>query len=284
MGLLAITQLPFFSYIHSSEDIVFYMYIVARVTGVFLTTPILGNANVPKTVRAFLVFMVAALFAMTMYDMYRGENSIYTLASIPEEGGWSLFLLAFDMLKEVAIGALIGFSFVLFLEGLAFAGQLTSFMMGFAMSRIIDPVSGASQTVLGQLFIMLGTLFILSLDLHHIFFNILGESFYLAPLGNYHLPYEMLSDVIQGSGRLWTYALQFSAIPYVILFLVTVGLGFMAKIMPEMNIFMVGFPLKIFIGYYCVIVAVGFFPQTIKHAFVEFGNLSRIMLVHIGSG
>ena len=60
---------------------------------------------------------------------------------------------------------------------------------------------------------------------------------------------------------------------YVILFLTTIGLGFMAKILPEMNIFMVGFPLKILVGFYSLILAVGYFPRILQRTLVECEHL-----------
>ena len=65
--------------------------------------------------------------------------------------------------------------------------------------------------------------------------QVLADSFTYIPLGNYNLPYEMLNDLTHGTALLWSYGLKFAAIPFVVLFLVTIGLGFMARVMPEMN-------------------------------------------------
>jgi flagellar biosynthetic protein FliR len=157
-------------------------------------------------------------------------------------------------------------------------------MMGLAISKMLDPVSGTQQTLLGQLFMILGSLIMLSLDIHHIFLNVLAESFSVLPIGTYHLPHEALHTLSHGTMRIFDYAVKLSAIPFTILTLVTIGLGFMAKIMPEMNIFMVGFPLKIFIGYYTLIMAVSLFPLILKQGFYEFENMAKILISQIAGG
>ena len=83
---------------------------------------------------------------------------------------------------------------------------------------------------------------------------------------------------------MFSYAMRFAAIPFIVLTLVTIGLGFMARVMPEMNIFMVGFPLKILIGYYTLILSIGYFPLILRRAFAEHANLTRLLLNHIGFG
>lgn len=280
---MPVNQLPFIPYIHSGEDVIFAFYIFMRVSGLFVLSPLLGNPNIPKYVRMLLIAFITALLAMTLYPDYRGENPRYILSEFTKDQPLFLFTLFVTSIKEISIGYLIGFFFSLVIESLLFAAQSTSIMMGFSISRMLDPISGTTQTLLGQLYVLCGSLIIVTLDLHHIFIRITAESFSIIPLGNYQLPPETLDSLAKGSARMWFHALHLSAIPYTVIFLVTVGLGFMAKIMPEMNIFMVGFPLKIFIGYYCLIISINFFPPLIKQSFIEFANLARIILKHLGS-
>ncbi|MFT4554659.1 MAG: flagellar biosynthetic protein FliR [Chlamydiales bacterium] len=279
-----IAGIPFIPYIHSGQDVIFFFYAFMRVTGLMLLSPLLANNNIPRQARVFLTFLIAVLIATSLYPDYRGENPKYFLPELGTEDNVFLIRLLMTSAKEFGIGYLIGFFFSSILEGLLFAAQSTSIMMGFSMARLLDPVTGTTQTLLGQLYMILASLLMVSLDLHHIFIRILAESFSIVPIGQYQLPYESLAHIVYGSSKMWHYALRFAAIPYSILFLVTVGLGFMAKIMPEMNIFMVGFPLKIFIGYYGLIICVGYFPELFVEAFYEYGQITRVILQQLGPG
>ncbi|SCA63769.1 Flagellar biosynthetic protein FliR [Chlamydiales bacterium SCGC AG-110-M15] len=274
----AMTQLPFVPYLHSAEDVVFFFYIMTRVGGLFLAAPLLSNPNIPKRVKATLVFMITVLLSMVMYEDYRGENPRYIIDKYGEDMQFYPLFIFLILVKEFAIGFMIGFCFVLLFEAILFAGQISSHMVGFSMAQLLDPVSGSSQTILAQLFALAATLIILLTELHHSFLIILMDSFTVLPIGDYHLPYASFQHVVHGSARVFHYGLNFAAIPYVILVLVTIGLGFMAKIMPEMNIFMVGFPLKILVGYYGLVMAIGYFPLLLRQAFVEYENLARILI------
>lgn len=281
---IAAGGIPFIPFIHSGQDVILFFYAFSRVTGLMLLSPLLANNNIPKKTRIFLTLLMTVLVLMPIYLDYRGENPKYILPELTSEDNIFLFRLLMTAVKEFGVGYIIGFFFSSILEGLLFAAQSTSIMMGFSMSRMLDPITGTTQTLLGQLYMVMASLLMVSLDLHHIFIRILAESFFIIPIGHYQLPYESLAHVVYGSSKMWHYALRFAAIPYSILFLVTVGLGFMAKIMPEMNIFMVGFPLKIFIGYYGLLICVGYFPDLFVQAFYEYAQICRVILVQFGDG
>jgi len=249
--MLAEVRLPF---IENSDQLIFVFYVLARVTGLFLISPLLSNRNVNATTRAVLVILITALITMVIYPDYHGENARYVLPVIPPDKGFSLLLFILYIGKEMIVGFLIGFCFLILFEALLLAGQLVGVMVGLSMAEILDPISGTTQSIVAQFFTVTISLVLLSLDFHHTFIRVLGESFSLVPVGYFQLNPELLDDFTHGSARLFHYGLQYSAIPYLVLFLVTFALGFMARVMPEMNIFMVGFPLKIFIGY-CGLIA-----------------------------
>lgn len=275
---MLIAQLPFIPYVHSGEDVVFFVYLMMRTAGLFMFSPLLSNRNVSTFVRSMLVVFITILLSITIYPDYRGDSPKYILRELNGSEEAYLSLLGITCAKELSIGYLVGFFFSILLEALLFAAQSTSIMIGFATARMIDPISGTSQALLGQLYMIMASLLVVILDLHHIFIRIVADSFDVLPIGSYQINHEALSYITKGSSRLWHYSLQYASIPYTIIFLITVGLGFMAKIMPEMNIFMVGFPLKIFVGYYSLIFAVGYFPLILKKAFIEYENLTRLVL------
>ncbi len=274
--MLAEIRLPF---IETTDQLMFVFYIMARVTGLFLIAPLLSNRNITPATKAALVVFLTALIGMVIYPDYFGENARFGLPYIPPDKGFSIVLFLIHLGKEMITGFLVGFAFVLLFEALFLAGQLVGVMVGLSMAELIDPLSGTSQSIIAQFFTITISLVVLSLDLHHHFIYVIAESFSLVPIANYQMSPELLQHVTHGSSRFFHYALQYSAIPYLVLFLVTFALGFMARVMPEMNIFMVGFPLKIFIGYYGIIASLAYFPLIFQEAFTEYLNLAHQLLV-----
>lgn len=276
-----LAQVPFIPFIHSAQDVIFVFYVFLRVTGLFFFSPFFSSKNLPPSLKVIFTAFVTALMAIPLYPSYRGANPEYSLLL----DGQAIYLLQIILysIQELFTGYLIGLLFSMINEGLMIASQLASIMMGFSMSKMIDPISGTPQALLGQLFMITGTMIVFLLDLHHMPIYVLAKSFSIIPLASAQTPIEGGDALIQGSARMWHYGLKYAAIPCVVLFLVTVGLGFMAKIMPEMNIFMIGFPIKIFIGYYSLIACIKFFPLILRQAYIEYENLSLYFLKLLGN-
>ena len=277
-----IAGLPLIPFVHTVDDLLLLFYVMARISGLFLVAPLFSNKTVNATTRMVLIVFSSVLISMTIFPNYRGPSPLLQQPVAEAAEGLSALLLAINIGKEMLIGYLIGFCFSILFEAALLAGQMIALMMGLSMAEMLDPVSGVSQSIIGQFFTITLSLMILIFDFHHIFISLVAESFTTLPLGQYQLSTELLQDITHGSSRLFHYALQYSAIPYIVLSLVTLALGFMARIMPEMNIFMVGFPLKIFIGYYSLIAAIGYFPLVFQEAFTEYLNMANRVLIHLG--
>jgi flagellar biosynthetic protein FliR len=275
-------QLPLIPFVHSPEDIFFFFLVLLRVSGLFIISPVLSHSGLKGMSKSLLTLLIAGLMTALLWNDYRGPNARLggQLFAPDAPVGVALYLLS--AIKELAVGYIIGFCFFLVIEALAIAGQIVSIVIGFSIAEMLDPVSGSNQSLISTLFVIAGTVLILSLYLHHLFLRACAESFSYIPLGAYFMPYELMEDLSKGSARILHYALQYAAVPYVILLLITVGLGFMAKVMPEMNIFMVGFPLRIFVGYYAMIFAISFFPVLLQKSFIEFNNLIELVLLRVG--
>lgn len=266
---------------HHVEYILYAFYLSARVGGLFLVSPLFANATINASTRAILTMFMSILLGMVLWPQYFGESPRYVLQELQVNEQLSVVLITFTIMKELAVGFLIGFCFNLIFEALLLAGQMVSVMIGFSIAEIIDPVSGTSQSTVAQVFTLSASLIMLALDLHHVFLWAITRSFEFLPIGQYEMNQSLLQDVTHGTSRIFTYGLRVPAVPYVILFLLTMALGFMAKVMPEMNIFMVGFPLRILVGFYGLVFALRYFPDIFQRAFREFHNLVERVIVDL---
>jgi flagellar biosynthesis protein FliR len=250
-----------------SIDFTFIFLVFMRVSGFFILSPVFSSRVLPAKVKIILSLFVSIVIAVPLYSHFE------LVTELP------VFLLA---LKELALGYLIGLVFALIFEALLIGGQAVAVFMGLNVANIIDPMSGQTTSLLSQFFVLIGIVFALAGDLHHVFFRELAYGFTILPIGSYSLSESMVQHVALGGSMMFSFSLQYIAIPYVVLFLVTIGFCFLSKAIPQMNVFMIGLPIKILIGYYTLILAVGYFPVVLQRSFLEFDKLARMILKHTG--
>ena len=280
MGLAA--GLPLIPFIHSGQDVIFFLLVMIRVTAFLLVVPIFASRNFSKLSKMGFTLFVTTLLVVSLYPSYLGEHSQYSIEGLHFAKRFSLLPIILTGIKEFLVGYLIGFIYTFIFEAILVGGQIAGTMAGFGIMSMIDPMSDTSRPLLAQLFNLTITLLILSLDFHHLFFRQIVQSFKMVPIGNYHMPFDLLQSLGQGSGRIFVYAIQCIAFPFLILFLVTMLLGLMAKVMPTMNVFIIGFPLKILVGVFSLVISIGFFPQILQMSIYEFQNLIQVVLRYIG--
>jgi flagellar biosynthetic protein FliR len=165
-----------------------------------------------------------------------------------------------DGLMEIARQILIGFTMGLVFQvasaALVVAGQAISASMGLTIANMIDPNMG-NVPVLSQFFNILGTLVFLGMGGHLIVFGLVLESFSLIPIGQEFFSQDMLGKMIHWSAMMFLGALLIALPVMMTLLFINVGLGFVARAAPSLNIFTVGFPALILTGFVILIFSMG---------------------------
>ena len=128
------------------------------------------------------------------------------------------------------------------------AGQAVSGSMGLTMANMIDPTYG-QVPVISQLFSLLGTLVFLSVGGHLIVFGMLLESFQLFPIGKSLMTQDVMGKMLTWSSMMFLAALLIALPVVVTLLFVNVGMGFVTRAAPSLNIFSVGFPAMLIAGF-----------------------------------
>lgn len=225
--------------------ITIFLLIVARLTAFFATVPFFSYRTIPSQAK----IAVPIVLAWTMY---------YTISpgvEIAFDGTYALYVL-----KEVVVGLSIGLVAYLILAAVQIAGGLIDFQMGFAIANIIDPQTGAQSPIMGQLFNVLTLLVLLSINGHHLLLDGIYYSYEYVALDQLALntgDENFAEFVMQMMTTLFAIAFQMSAPVVAALFLVTLALGIVGKTVPQMNIFVVGFPIKIVAGFIFLIIVMG---------------------------
>jgi flagellar biosynthetic protein FliR len=206
-----------------------------RVSGFVLTAPAASEAVVPGRVKIVLTLALALLLA--------------PLVEVP--AGLSIFSAAgmLAAVLELLIGVSIGMVVQLTFEALVFAGQSISLTMGLGFATLVDPQRGAQVPVLGQMFMIFGTLIYLSINGHLMLLGALAESFHSLPIGA-HVGHDFLLSVVLWGARVFDTGLLPAVIALVI---VNLALGVVTRAAPQLNLFGIGFTITLLSGFFVLL-------------------------------
>lgn len=221
-----------------------FLLVFVRVASFFITMPIFSYRTIPATHR----IGISVFLAWTIF---------YTIpATSIEIDGFYLLLI----LKECMAGLMIGFFAYMLLSAIQIAGGFIDFQMGFSIANVIDPQTGMQSPIMGQYLYTFSLLFLLAIDGHHLLLDGIYYSYQFIPLTGNFLPMgneHILTLLLHYFSKTFLIAFQMS-IPVVgSLFLVDVALGIVARTVPQMNIFVIGFPIKILVSLIMIIVMMG---------------------------
>lgn len=234
--------------------------VLFRVTGVVLVAPVLGSPAIPVMARVFL----SVLLALVFFPIVRGAAPLVESSA----GAFALAAAA-----ELGIGLLIGFAASLLFAAVQLGGHLLDQELGILQANLLDPFSDVPISVMGQFKLLLATVVYLLLNGHHLLIAALGDSFRAAPVAG------AAAQVADGMVLdLFRMAVQIAAPALVTLFLVTIALAFMARAVPEMNLFTLSFPVRLGVGLLVVAVGVGLFRAVFESGLARnMDSLGRLL-------
>ena len=199
-----------------------------------MTAPVFGATYVPPRIRLVL----AAAITLPVAPL---------LPAPPD-----LPLLSVDgvliTIEQLVIGAALGFSLQLVFDSLALGGQLIANGMGLGFGFNVDPIRGANTPVLGQLYVVLGTLVFLSLNGHLALINTLIDSFTGLPVGTTGLDGPRWMALAMWGGKLFSGALSVALPGVTALLVINLTFGMMSRAAPALNLFAVGLPVTLVFG------------------------------------
>ncbi len=231
---------------YTAQQIETFLLILLRVSGILIVAPIFGHNAVPRQIKiAFSLFLSLILVPMvnTVGINFPGE----------------IIPLGLFLVKEIVAGFLIGFVFLLIFIGIQMGGSFVGLQMGFGMVNMIDPQSQEQIPVIGELMFLLAMLFFLAIDGHHIIIGSIFQSFKVIPPGSITFSPSAAEKIIRMTAMAFVIALKIAAPLMVTLFLTDIALGIIARTIPQMNVFIVGFPLKIGVGFLMLVFSLPLF-------------------------
>jgi flagellar biosynthetic protein FliR len=223
------------------EEIQNLLLIFTRVTGIFLTAPVLNSARVPLHMKIGLSVTVAMILGPI----------VKMTAAIPIQ----TLPFAALVLKEAVVGLSIGFVANLVFTAVQMAGELADMQSGFAFAGMVDPNTGQRTSIIGQFQIMMAWLIFLGVDGHHVLLSGLTDSFRVMPPGSISVNAEVVSGIMGLTSRIFVIALQIGAPIMGAVLLGDLAIGLLSRTVPQMNIFVIGFPVKMLLGLVVLLLA-----------------------------
>tara|TARA_B100001123_G_C15345850_1_gene1037116 strand:+ start:22302 stop:23099 length:798 start_codon:yes stop_codon:yes gene_type:complete len=223
-----------------------YMLVFTRLSAMLITLPIFSYPMISGRIRIMFGFVLTLII-----------GSIVNIEAIPPIT--NLWILAGLMVKEVIIGMIIGFGGRLIFEGFSIAGGIVGLQMGMGIVNVMDPTSREQTPIITQFWLPMMILFLFLVDGHHFLIETLFGNFQLIPLGMGELSHQAGESVVRGGTKIYEIGIRFAAPSMAFLFLIDAGVGFMARTMPQLNVFFITLPLKIFSGLVILIVSINIF-------------------------
>ena len=249
----------------SPEQFKSFVLILIRISIVLFMFPILGSGIWPNLLKAGAALMIS----IVLFPVVQPDPALFPETTL---GGAGLIV------SEFVLGLIIGLAVRLFLSAVQLAGQLVGFQMGFAIANVLDPDSGNQGPILAQMGYWVASLVFILLDGHHILLSTLADSFAVVKVGSLGFSDGLFHKMLEISGDMFTIAVKLGAPAIAALLMTSAAFGILAKVVPQMNILIAAFPVKIVVGLFFFGVCLEALLYFVRHYVAGFeGTLKTIM-------
>jgi flagellar biosynthetic protein FliR len=243
--------------------------IMIRIGPLVFLTPVFSYSTVPNQIKALFAFMLALILLPVVP---------VTAESLPNTATGLVIFIG----SEFLFGAVLAFFASFIFAATEVAGQMVSISMGMGMAGALDPQFGTQVSLVGYVWNILAILIFLSLDGHHIFFKILGDSYNWLHPGTIHITDATYRGILKGISHMFVLAVQIMAPVAAALFFSHVAMGIIAKTVPQIPVMIVAMPMNIAIGFIFMLLSLGYLlPLFIKN-FDMLGKSLRQLAVGMG--
>ena len=245
-----------------------FTLVFLRITALLVMIPVFGDRTVPARVKAGL----GLILAVVIFPFLKTDG-------LPPFSS-NFISMIIGMTGEVLIGIIIGFAARCIFAGVQSAGELIGFQMGFSMASVLDPLSNTQISALSEFQYLIAMLIFLVVDGHHIFLNAIVESYRSIPPLGFSFSASLMQTLFNYTRDVLVIAVKISAPIVAVMIFVNVGLGIIARTVPQINVFIVGFPLQIAVGFFFLGVSIPLFINWLSTVFQQLpADIRQLMLL-----
>ena len=238
---------------YDASHLLAFILVLIRVGGIISTAPVFGSSNTPPQMKVVISFMLA----MILYPF------IPSITVFPNRPDHYIVLIASELLIGMVLGIIARFLF----GAVEFAGTVIGFQMGLGMANVFDPQSQEQISLVGRFESTTATLIFLAMDGHLIVLQALVRSYSVLPPGGSSINRPLIEKLTELSASIFVIGLQIGAPLIVALFLANAVVGLLARSVPQIQVFVVGFPLTLMLGFLFMLFGMPFFAQAVHQMF-----------------
>jgi flagellar biosynthetic protein FliR len=233
-----------------------FLLVMVRISGFVVAAPVLGSRNFPIVAKVCFTALVAAILTPSIQSL--GQ----TLPSEPAA-------LAVLGLGELTIGLMLGFVMTLVFAAIQVGGQIMDMQSGFSMINVFNPAMETQVPVFGFFLFILAILFLLVTNGHHVMIRALVSTFDQIPLGGFVLRPELFWEISRWGRVMFYDGLLIAAPVAAALFVAYLAMGLIGRLVPQVQLFVVGFPLTIAVGLFVMAMSVQMYLMTLEGMFQD---------------
>ena len=243
--------------IFNEAYIIGFLLLFFRFAALFIAAPLFSHQAIPMSIKTAMAFIFTIVFYSSMPPLAIHIDMATVVLAI---------------LSEFLFGLSIGIVLLLAYNVITFAGGQISFMMGFSMASAIDPQSGISMPIISQFLSLLGLMILFALDLHHWLLLFIDSSLQSIPLGGFVMKKELFAYTMHAATNMFLVGFLIAFPITALAWLQDVIFGMLMKTMPQFNILVIGFPIKIAISFAVLIATLGTIMFLLKGQMLEAFN------------
>ena len=237
-------------------EILRFIIVLTRLGGIMVSAPFFSGGSIPIPIR--ILFSCAAAFVLA---------PSLPLGNLP--AALSLGSMVGMLLLEIAFGLVLGFVANCIFAGLQLAGQIISFQMGFSVVNLIDPQTQVNMPVFSFFNNYVGLLLFLLVNGHHWFLMAVHESFAVLPAGGFVLSGVLVEKIIDMTAAIFVIGVKIAGPIIIITIIVDIVIGIIGRTAPQINLLVVGMPLKLLVGFACLSFTFYFMPRYLENLFLS---------------
>lgn len=248
----------------TTANLEYFMLILVRISAFVFIAPFFSMTNTPVRVKTGLsIFIAFLLYQVVDINTVQYDTEIEYAILIG---------------KEFMVGLLLGYFANICTVILNFSGQIIDMEIGFSMVNLLDPVSKVQTSVTGNFYSYLVMLMLIITNMHHYILTALVDTYTIIPVGELTIRPQMYLVMLQFMVDYFIIGFRIVLPIFASSMLISIVLGILAKIAPQMNMFVIGLQLKVAVGLIILFLVVGLIPNVSEFIFDEMDKMMRLII------
>jgi flagellar biosynthetic protein FliR len=222
----------------SEQQVAGFMLVLARIAPLFILAPLFSSKMLPARARTIVALGIAL-----------GMAPIALHAGVTQQIPMDAFGLAGLMVKEFLVGAAFSFVLAAMFAAVTAAGSLLDTMIGFSFGSLVDPLTGTQSSVIQQLYSMVGVAVFIAINGDAWVLQGLARTYELVPLVDVPQIKGLVGGMQAAFAGIFVASIEVAAPVLIALVITDAAFGVVSRVVPQLNVFAVGFPAKVAVGF-----------------------------------